>query len=59
MDQPSEELPMELPVYPVWREVLKRFPLAGFTWGDIIPHEWFYEQFGLTLPTDDMPYGKV
>lgn len=55
----AEQSTDDLPIYPVWREVLKRFPSYGYSWGDIIPHAWFYEQFGLPMPTDDMPYGKV
>jgi len=38
-------------LYPAWKEALK---LWRFTWGDIVPHEWFYEAFGLTPICDDM-----
>lgn len=41
-------------LYPAWREALKRWPQSGHTWGDTIPHEWFYEAFGLQPVTDMM-----
>lgn len=44
----------ELELYPAWREALKRWPSSGFTWGDTIPHEWFYEAFNLPAVEDHM-----
>lgn len=41
-------------LYPAWREALRRWPLAGLTWGDTIPHEWLYEAFNLQPIEDDM-----
>lgn len=38
-----------------WREALARWPSSGYTWGDTIPHAWFYEAFGLEQPTDMTP----
>lgn len=43
-----------LELHPAWREVLRRWPIAGFTWGDTIPHEWLYEAFSLPPIRDDM-----
>jgi hypothetical protein len=43
-----------LGLYPAWREALKHWPSAGFTWGDTIPHEWFYEAFELQPVVDTM-----
>lgn len=37
----------DLPLYPIWRDVLRRWPEYGFTWGDVIPHEWFFDAFEL------------
>lgn len=37
----------ELPLHPIWRDVLRRWPEYGFTWGDVIPHEWFFDVFEL------------
>lgn len=50
----TEDLLLDLPAYPAWREALKQWPTSGYTWGDIVPHEWFYAAFGLKLVTDDM-----
>ena len=44
----------ELPIYPIWREVLRRWPEYGYTWGDTIPHRWFFEVFELTEIVDTM-----
>jgi hypothetical protein len=41
-------------LYPPWREALKLFLAAGFSPGALIPHQWFYEAFGL-----EMPHGKM
>jgi hypothetical protein len=38
-------------LYPAWKEALK---LWNHTWGDTVPHEWFYEAFGLEPIRDDM-----
>lgn len=44
----------DLDLYPAWREALKQWPSSGFTWGDTIPHEWFYEAFRLEPVRDEM-----
>lgn len=41
----------ELQLYPAWKEAMK---LWRHTWGDMVPHEWFYEAFGLEPIRDDM-----
>lgn len=37
----------DLPLHPIWRNVLQRWPEYGYTWGDVIPHKWFFEVFEL------------
>lgn len=32
-------------LYPSWRQALVRFRDAGYTYGDVLPHTWLYEQF--------------
>ena len=34
-------------LYPAWRQALIKFREAGFVYGDIVPHDWFYAAFGL------------
>jgi hypothetical protein len=34
-----------LELYPSWRQALVRFREGGFSFGDILPHAWLYEQF--------------
>lgn len=35
---------------PIWKQAIEDFVAAGFTYGDLIPHEWFHEHFGLETP---------
>lgn len=44
----------DLPIYPIWREALRRWPESGFTWGDIVPHKWFYDAFELPEVIESM-----
>lgn len=44
----------DLQLHPVWRDALRRWPESGFTWGDIVPHKWFFEAFDLPEITDTM-----
>jgi hypothetical protein len=44
--------------YPAWRQALVHFKEAGFTHGDLMPHNWFYEAFGIEIPNEQMPAGK-
>lgn len=44
----------DLPLHPIWREALRRWPEYGYTWGDIIPHKWFFEVFDLPEIIDTM-----
>lgn len=39
-------------LYPVWKQALVRFKEAGFVYGDIVPHDWFHEAFGLPSAAD-------
>jgi hypothetical protein len=41
--------------YPEWKHAVEQFIEAGFTYGDKIEDEWFYNAFGLQMPTRDMP----
>lgn len=41
----SDDLDQNLELYPSWRQALVRFRDAGFSFGDILPHAWLYEQF--------------
>lgn len=50
----TNETAGEAEYHPAWREVLHRWPTTGFTWGDTIPHDWFYKAFNLTPITDGM-----
>lgn len=42
-------------LYPAWREGYKRFVSEGFTPGDEIPKEWFYNAFGIEMPAPTCP----
>lgn len=42
--------PGETKRIPTWREAVQEFLSAGFAPGDIVPHDWFYEQFGIVKP---------
>ena len=41
-------------LHPAWREALRQWPNSGYTWGDQIPHAWFYEAFNLPPIEDGM-----
>lgn len=34
-----------LQLYPSWRQALVEFRTAGFAFGDVVPHPWFYTRF--------------
>ena len=38
---------------PPWKQAVEDFLTSGFKEGDIISHDWFFQAFGLPLPTDD------
>lgn len=42
--------------HPAWKNAVELFVEAGFTYGDRIPDEWFFQAFGLSLPADDMAW---
>jgi hypothetical protein len=44
----------DLPLYPIWRDVLRRWPEYGYTWGDTVPHKWFFDVFELPEVLDTM-----
>lgn len=44
----------ELQVYPIWREALRNWKQSGFTWGDTVPHAWFFNAFNLPEIVDTM-----
>ena len=37
---------------PAWVEAVEDFMDAGFKAGDIVPHKWFYNVFGITAPAE-------
>jgi hypothetical protein len=39
--------------FPAWKEALDKF---NFNYGDVIPHKWFFEAFGLDAPQDTTAY---
>lgn len=51
----SDELDDNVELYPIWRQALVKFKDAGFTYDEIVPHEWFYNAFDLVMPPEDMP----
>lgn len=42
----------ELQKYPIWKEAVGKFLSAGFEYGDVIPHEWFWNAFNMNYPND-------
>lgn len=49
----------EVNVLPHWRECVAQFIATSFAPGAEIPHEWFYKQLCIPMPTDDMSYGAA
>lgn len=50
----SDELDPNIELFPSWRQALANFRSAGYTYGDILPHSWLFEQFeceGLAEPS--------
>jgi hypothetical protein len=45
----------DVALFPAWREGLRRFMSAGFNAGDSIEHQWFYDAFGIDMPTPETP----
>lgn len=43
----------EVKLYPAWRQAVADF-MAEFKYGDIVPHEWLVERFGLPQHDDKM-----
>lgn len=50
----SDELD-NVELYPVWRQALIKFKDSGFAHDEIVPHEWFYEAFGIKMPDERTP----
>lgn len=42
----------EVTHYPPWRQALKDFLGAGFKPGDVVPHAWLAEHFGMPVLSD-------
>lgn len=38
---------MTVQLSPLWRQAIEDFQESGFTYGDLVPHTWFYEHFGI------------
>lgn len=45
--------------FPEWKHAVQQFLDAGFSYGDRIEDQWFFDAFGLEMPTPDMPSWKV
>lgn len=43
----------EVKISPSWRQAVHDF-LAEFKYGDIVPHSWLVERFGLPVPDEHM-----
>ncbi len=39
--------------FPAWKEAVEKFT---FSYGDIVPHEWFYSAFNISKPNDGMSF---
>jgi|CXWL01.1.fsa_nt_gi hypothetical protein len=55
MNQDAHDGGDAIQLYPPYRHAVQQFLAAGFTDGQIVPHEWFYQQFGLVVPSPEMP----
>lgn len=42
----------EFTLYPAWKQAVQDFLAAGFNPGDVVPHAWLAEHFGMPLLTD-------
>lgn len=42
----------EVTLYPAWRQAVEDFLAAGFKPGDVIPHHWLAEHFGMPVLHD-------
>lgn len=50
----SDELTDNVELYPPWKEALKAFERAGFTYGDLITKDWFVKAIGMEPLGDRM-----
>lgn len=46
----SDEETADALLHPPWKRALELFKEAKFTYGDFLPHDWFYTAFGLPVP---------
>ena len=45
----------EVTLFPEWRQAVKDFLAAGFKEGDIVPHAWLEQHFGMAALEEDKP----
>ena len=45
----------ETTLLPEWRQAVRDFLAAGFKEGDVVPHAWFEEHFGMQKLDEDKP----
>lgn len=57
LDEEDDEL-SPTTAYPPWKEALRLFLAEPFRPGDIIPHRWFWNAFGLEEPKPDWRYDR-
>ena len=51
----AEDDVLSVQPYPPWRAALESFLRQGWKCGEVIPHEWFWEAFGMKKPLADTP----
>lgn len=49
----------EVLLYPPWKQALDLFRTTDYTYGDMLPHSWFYEAFGVEMPSPTMPSAQA
>ena len=42
-------------LYPAWKQAVEVFTASGFADGDIVPHDWFWENLQIEKPKEDTP----
>ena len=42
-------------LYPAWKQAVEIFIASGFDEGDVVPHDWFWENLQIEKPEEDTP----
>lgn len=45
----------QLTLHPEWKQAVEDFLAAGFKQGDVVPHDWLEQHFGIDKLDDDKP----